>query len=137
MDNFPPIPTFSAALLVQIYLSINRVDMAKKVYDSTKQWGDDSHLVQQIEAWLGLRSQGPPLQQAYYFYDELLLAPSSSRSPAILAAHGAAHLLLGHLEEAQADVEQALGAEGGDTEASVLSLAAATSTGEKGADHFS
>lgn len=30
--------------------------MARKVYDGAKAHGDDSHLVQQMEAWLGLRS---------------------------------------------------------------------------------
>lgn len=60
-DPTPPtLTTDSAAILVQIYLSINRLDMARKVYDAVKAYGDDAHLVQQIEAWLGLRSVRPP-----------------------------------------------------------------------------
>lgn len=44
-----------SALLVQIYLSINRTDLARKVFQSTKVWGEDSLLVQLMEAWIALR----------------------------------------------------------------------------------
>jgi coatomer protein complex subunit epsilon len=64
--------------------------------------------------------QGPSLQQAYYVYDELLSLPSG-RTPTILASHAAAHLLLGHIEEARGDVQVILALEG-DYEASAQQL---------------
>ncbi|CDZ96791.1 Vesicle coat complex COPI, epsilon subunit [Phaffia rhodozyma] len=96
-----------SALLVQIYLSIDRLDLAKRAYEHAKAFGEDSQLVQLMDSWITLRSQGPTLQQAYYFYDETLLAPTGRTAP-ILAAHGAAHHLLGHKEEAEGDVNAAL-----------------------------
>jgi len=161
--------------------------MARKVYEGAKTHGDDSHLVQQMEAWLGLRSvrplshltlsphtqaplttdpilpplltihrppptpplplstarrpfrrtqQGPALEQAYYFYDELLQAPASARQPAILAAHGAAHFLLGHVDEAQADVEQAVEAAGGKANDGAVNALGAAAFGAERADEF-
>ena len=44
----------SVALIVQVYLSINRPDLAKKEYDAAKKWADDSLLIQLIEASIGL-----------------------------------------------------------------------------------
>jgi hypothetical protein len=43
-------------LLVQVYLSMNRLDMAKKTYEAAKSWGEDSLLVQLMEAWIAMRT---------------------------------------------------------------------------------
>ena len=44
----------SEALGVQIYLKINRVDLAIKEIASIKTWADDASLAQMIEAWANL-----------------------------------------------------------------------------------
>ncbi|WFD02607.1 hypothetical protein MOBT1_001288 [Malassezia obtusa] len=59
------------ALGVHILLAIHRVDLAEKEYLAVRQWGDDSLLVQFMEAWIGLVRGGRSTQQAYYVYDEL------------------------------------------------------------------
>jgi coatomer protein complex subunit epsilon len=63
------------------------------------------------------------LNQSYYLYEELYQAPSG-RTPAVLAAHAAAHLLLGHSEEAKADILEARQTEKGQSDANVLSVGA-------------
>jgi len=63
------------------------------------------------------------LNQSYYLYEELYQAPSG-RTPAVLASHAAAHLLLGHVEEAKADILEAQQTEKGKSDANVLSVGA-------------
>ncbi len=46
----------SLALLVQILLSLDRRDVAMSTYQSAKKIGNDSTLVQVMEAWIGLKS---------------------------------------------------------------------------------
>lgn len=96
----------SLALLTQLCIALDRRDLAHGTYTAAKRAGNDSTLVQAVEAWLGLKTGGRPLHQAYYFFEELYQLPSG-RTPNVLASHAAAHLLLGHIDEAKADIEEA------------------------------
>ena len=71
-----------------------------------------------------------PLHQAYYFYEELYQLPAG-RTPSVLASHAAAHLLLGHVDEAKADIQEAMEKDDGAADGDVLSVA--TSLGIEGA----
>ncbi|WWC88738.1 uncharacterized protein L201_003651 [Kwoniella dendrophila CBS 6074] len=117
------------ALLVQLLLSLDRKDLAQTTYNTAKRIGNDSILVQAIEAWIGLKTGSRPLHQSYYFYEELYQLPSG-RTPPVLASHAAAHLLLGHLDEAKADIIEASQRENGDKEGDVLAVG--TSLGIEG-----
>lgn len=44
------------ALLVQLLLSLDRRDLAQTTYQTAKKIGNDSRLVQAIEAWIGLKT---------------------------------------------------------------------------------
>lgn len=103
-------------------LALDRRDLANATYATAKRIGNDSTIVQAIEAWIGLKTGSRPLHQAYYFYEELYQLPAG-RTPGVLASHAAAHLLLGHSEEAKADIADAVGSGGGD-DANVLAVAA-------------
>ncbi|GMK55192.1 hypothetical protein CspeluHIS016_0202480 [Cutaneotrichosporon spelunceum] len=110
------------AILAQLLLALDRRDLANATYATAKRIGNDSTIVQAIEAWIGLKTGSRPLHQAYYFYEELYQLPAG-RTPGVLASHAAAHLLLGHSEEAKADIADAVGSGGGD-DANVLAVAA-------------
>jgi coatomer protein complex subunit epsilon len=43
-------------LIIQIYLKLDRLDLAKRELASTKTWSEDAMLAQLIEAWVGLRA---------------------------------------------------------------------------------
>jgi coatomer protein complex subunit epsilon len=116
----------SLAILAQLLLALDRRDLANSTYATAKRIGNDSTLVQAIEAWIGLKTGSRPLHQAYYFYEELYQLPAG-RTPGVLASHAAAHLLLGHAEEAKADIADAVGS-GGAADANVLAVA--TSLGD-------
>lgn len=54
-DNpFPAL--YSTALLIQLLLSLDRRDIAQTTYQSAKQWGEDSLLIQIMEAWIGMKT---------------------------------------------------------------------------------
>ena len=46
----------SNAVLVQLLLSIDRKDLAQTTYQNVKKFGNDSILVQAMEAWIGLKT---------------------------------------------------------------------------------
>ncbi|KZT38075.1 hypothetical protein SISSUDRAFT_986717 [Sistotremastrum suecicum HHB10207 ss-3] len=97
----------ATALIVQIYLSINRVDLAKKEFERAKHWAEDDLLLQQIEATLGLVSGRDSYSNPQSFFAEQMLNPSLSSSH-LLTSRGVTYLLRGELIEANSDFEEAL-----------------------------
>jgi coatomer protein complex subunit epsilon len=51
----------SNAVLVQLLLSIDRKDLAQTTYQNVKKFGNDSILVQAMEAWIGLKTVSVPV----------------------------------------------------------------------------
>jgi coatomer protein complex subunit epsilon len=100
---------------VQIYLSINRVDLAKKEFERAKQWAEDDLLLQLIESAIGLVTGKDAYADPYSFYTEQLGNPSLS-SPHLLTARGVVRLLRGEVAEAKSDLEDALVQQSGDAE---------------------
>lgn len=45
----------SSALAVQIYLQLDRLDLARNEVASVKTWAEDALLLQMMEAWVDLR----------------------------------------------------------------------------------
>ncbi|KHN99427.1 coatomer subunit epsilon [Metarhizium album ARSEF 1941] len=97
----------AVALIVQIHLQHNRTDLAIKEVTAARRWAQDSLLVNLAESWVGLRVGGEKYQQAFYVYEELAQAPSTT-SIRSLVSQAVCELHLGRLEEAQVALEQAL-----------------------------
>lgn len=97
----------AVALIVQIHLQLNRTDLAVKEVTAARRWAQDSLLVNLAESWVGLRLGGEKYQQAFYVFEELAQAPSTS-SIRTLVAQAVAELHLGRTEEATAALEQAI-----------------------------
>ncbi|KAF8578184.1 hypothetical protein K439DRAFT_1648846 [Ramaria rubella] len=96
----------AVALSVQIYLSINRVDLAKKEFDRARRWAEDDLLLQHIEASIGLLTGKDSYSNPHSFYVEQLHNPSLS-SAHLLVSRGITHLLRGEIPEAQSDFSEA------------------------------
>ncbi|KAI0642465.1 coatomer epsilon subunit-domain-containing protein [Trametes meyenii] len=109
----------AVAYTVQIYLSINRPDLARKEFERAKRWAEDDLLLQQIEAALGLATGRDAYADAHAFYTEQLANPSLS-SPRLLTARGVARLLRGELGAARSDLEEAQAQMGGRPDAETL-----------------
>ncbi|KAJ7836526.1 coatomer complex protein, partial [Mycena leptocephala] len=103
----------AVAVIVQIYLSINRTDRAKKEFDRAKQWAEDDLLLQLIESSIGLIAAK----------DGTIGEPSLS-SPHILTARG--------VTQAKSDLEESLGQQKGDAETLAAFVVAAGIESKKG-----
>lgn len=127
----------AVALIVQIHLAMNRVDLAGKEAAGARKWAQDSLLVNIVESWVGMREVrlssflsflhpiliisvagegmmlrdyskgGEKYQAAYYVFEELAQAPST-QSPHNLVSQALAELHLGRLPEAEAALQQAM-----------------------------
>ncbi|KAI2605925.1 coatomer epsilon subunit-domain-containing protein [Hypoxylon fragiforme] len=95
------------ALITQIHLEQNRTDLALKEITAARRWAQDSLLVNLAESWVGLRIGGDKYQQAFYVFEELAQAPSTS-SITTLVSQAICELHLGRVEEAQGALEQAI-----------------------------
>ncbi|CEL05566.1 coatomer epsilon subunit-domain-containing protein [Aspergillus pseudodeflectus] len=97
----------AVALVVQIHLQQNRADLALKEVQAAKRWAQDSLLVNLAESWVGLRVGGEKYQSAFYVYEELASADSTS-SPLSIVGQAVAEIHLGRLPEAEAAISTAL-----------------------------
>ncbi|PLB43514.1 coatomer subunit epsilon [Aspergillus steynii IBT 23096] len=97
----------AVALIVQIQLQQNRSDLALKEVQTAKRWAQDSLLVNLAESWVGMRVGGEKYQSAFYVYEELASAPSTS-APLSIVGQAVAELHLGRLPEAESALTAAL-----------------------------
>ncbi|PVH89136.1 hypothetical protein DL98DRAFT_647717 [Cadophora sp. DSE1049] len=111
----------AVALIVQIHLEQNRTDLAIKEVATARKWAQDSLLVNLAESWVGLRVGGEKYQQAFYVFEELAQAPSTSANQSLIS-QAVAEIHLGRLEEAEAALKQALAKDPKDTEAIANSI---------------
>ncbi|KAI5927114.1 coatomer epsilon subunit-domain-containing protein [Camillea tinctor] len=97
----------AVALITQLHLQQHRTDLALKEVAGARKWAQDSLLVNLAESWVGLRLGGEKYQQAFYVFEELAQAPSTS-SIVSLVSQAVCELHLGRVEEAQSALEQAV-----------------------------
>lgn len=97
----------SVALIVQVHLQQNRSDLALKEVQAAKRWAQDSLLVNLAESWVGMRVGGEKYQSAFYVYEELASADSTS-APLSIVGQAVAEIHLGRLPEAEAAISAAL-----------------------------
>ncbi|CAG8445959.1 21918_t:CDS:2 [Dentiscutata erythropus] len=95
------------ALIIQIYLQLDRLDLAKRELAATKTWAEDAMLAQLIEAWVGLRTGGDKYQEAYYIYEEIAQSPSSN-TVKVLNGQAVCNIHLGRYPEAESLLLEAL-----------------------------
>lgn len=110
---------YSIAILVQVYLSIHRPDLAKKELERAKRWSEDDLLLQHIEASINLVTGADMYSDCNSFYTEQLANPSLS-SPHLLTARGVTRLLRGEISAAKSDLEEAVSQQGGKPDAETL-----------------
>lgn len=102
----------SVALIIQIHLANNRLDLARAELQRARSWAQDALLIQLAEAWVHLRQGGAKnYQSAFYVYEELATQPSTTSAQAHLA-QSICELHLGRLPEAEAAMDQAVAESG-------------------------
>jgi len=105
----------AVALIVQIHLEQNRLDLAIKEVAAARRWAQDSLLVNLAESWVGLRVGGEKYQQSFYVFEELAQASATS-SIQSLVSQAVSEIHLGRLEEAEAVLQQAAAKDPDNTE---------------------
>jgi coatomer protein complex subunit epsilon len=121
------------ALIVQIYLSINRPDLAKKQFERSQRWAEDDLLLQSIEAMIGLVTGKDNYSNPLAYYTEQLGNPSLS-SPHLLTSRGVTRILRGEVQEAKSDLEESLEQQKGDAETEAAYVVSASLGGLKKAE---
>ncbi|KAK9236631.1 coatomer epsilon subunit-domain-containing protein [Lipomyces kononenkoae] len=97
----------AVALIVQIRLMQNKLNLAAKEVQHVKKWGQDNLLVNLSEAWVDLHLGGDKYQEAFYIYEELAQTPSTSNARTFVG-QAVADIQLGRLEEAEDAINSAL-----------------------------
>lgn len=110
---------------MQIYISINRPDLAKKQFERSKRWAEDDLLLQLIESIIGLATGRDGYSNPSSFYSEQLANPSLS-SPHMLTSRGITRILRNEFQEAKSDLEESLEQQKDDAESMAAYTVAAS-----------
>ncbi|KAJ2958250.1 hypothetical protein NQZ79_g6116 [Umbelopsis isabellina] len=97
----------SAALAIQIYIQMDRVDLARKEVANVKSWADDALLAQLLEAWVDLRIGGDKYQDAFYIFEEFAQS-NTSATVKLLNNLAVSNLALGRYPEAESHLMEAV-----------------------------
>jgi coatomer protein complex subunit epsilon len=120
----------AVAMAVQIHLSQNRTDLAKKEAASARSFAQDALLVNILESWIAVREGGDAkYQSAFYVFEELAQGPASS-SASSLIAQAVSELHLGRYPEAETALMGALEVDGDNVVALANAAVLYTCTGD-------
>jgi len=114
------------AMQVQIFIMIERVDLAKKMITKMD---EDATTTQLATAWTNIGLGGDKAQEAYYIFQELM--DKTQSSPNLLNGAAAAHIAQGKWEEADGAVKEAAEKDPNFAETLINQVMVSTQTGDE------
>jgi len=117
------------AMQVQIYVSMERPDLARKTLKQMLDSDEDATLTQLAQAWTNLSIGGDKLQESYYIFQELM--DKNQSSPTLLNGGTASHVAQGKWEEADGAIKEAAEKDPNFADTLINQVVVATQTGNQ------
>ncbi|XP_022900822.2 coatomer subunit epsilon [Onthophagus taurus] len=96
----------ASAMIIDILLKINRLDLANSKLTEMKEKDDDATLTQLAQSWVHCAAGKDDLRNAYYIYQDLIDKYGST--PLLLNGQAVTYIAQGKFEEAEAALMEAL-----------------------------